>query len=57
MSGMSGPLTDNEIADVDTTTSEVHGCYVLNHAKSKLFIKGLGMWVLTAIDEIESNDL
>ena len=57
MSGMSVPLTANEIAAVDTTTAEVHGRYVLTHVKSKLFIKGLGMWVLTAIDELESDDI
>ena len=57
MSGMSGPLTANEIAAVDTTTAEVHGCYVMTHAKVKLSIEGLDMWVLTVIDELESNDL
>ena len=54
---MSGPLTADEIAAVDTTTAEVHGCYVLTHAKAKLSIEGLDMWVLTVIDELESDDL
>ena len=54
---MSAPLTANKIAAVDTTTAEVHVHYVLTHAKSKLFIEGLGMWLLTAIDELESDDL
>ena len=57
MYGMSVPRTANEIAAVDTTTAEVHDHYVLTHAKSKLFIEGLCMRVLTAIDELESNDL
>ena len=57
MSSMSGPLTADDIAAVDTTTAEVHGHYVLTHAKDKLFIEGLCMWLLTAIDELESDDL
>ena len=57
ISNISGPLTANDIASVDTTTAEVHSHYVLTHAKAKLFIEGLGMWVLTAIDELESDDL
>ena len=57
MSGMSGPLTADKISAVDTTAAYVHGQYVLTHAKYKLFIEGLGMWVLTAIDELESDDL
>ena len=57
MSSMSGPLTADEIAAIDTTTAEVHGHYVLTHAKDKLFIEGLCMWLLTAIDELESDDL
>ena len=54
---MSRTITADEIAAVDTTTAEVYGLYVLTHAKSKLFIKGLGMWVLTAINELDSDDL
>ena len=38
ISSMSGPLTANIIAAVDTTTAEVHSCYVLTHAKAKIFI-------------------
>jgi hypothetical protein len=57
MSGMSGPLTDNEIAEVNTSTAEVHGRYILSHANAKLFVEGLGRWVLNAIDELESDDL
>ena len=57
MSGMSVPLTTDEIAAVETTTAEVHGRYILTHAKAKLFIEGLGMWVLTAIDELEFDDI
>ena len=56
-SGMSGPLTANEIAAIDTMTVEVYGRYVMTHAKAKLFIEGLCMWVLTAIHELESDDI
>ena len=54
---MSGPLTTDEITAIDTMTAKVHCCYVLTHSKAKLFIEGLGMWVLTAIDELKSDDL
>ena len=57
MSGMSVPLTADNIAAVDTTTAEFHGRYVLTHSKAKLFVKDLGMWVLKAIDDIESDDI
>ena len=54
---MSGPLNANEITAVDTTTAEVHVCYVLTHNKAKLFIEGLVMWVFNEIDELESDDI
>ena len=54
---MLGPLTSNKIAAIYTTTAEFHGHYVLDYAKAKLFMEELGMWVLTAIDELESDDL
>jgi hypothetical protein len=53
---MSGPLTDNEIADVEVSTAEGHDRSSLIHANAKLFIEGLGTWVMNVIIELEFDD-
>jgi len=56
MSGMEGPLSDDQIQEiVSQEPCVVLGAYILMEGKCRLYLESLGMWNLQALDNLESN--
>jgi len=54
MSGMEGPLDEEQIsAMMATEPIERSGSFVVSHGKVRLFLDGLGMWVIETMQELE----
>ena len=56
MSGIEGPLSDDQILEIESQEPYVvSGAYVLTEGKCQLFLESLGMWNIQALDNLESN--
>lgn len=58
MSGMEGPLSQRQIDDIMALQpAERCGDFVVSHEHVRLFLDGLSLWVLEALDSLEVDDV
>jgi hypothetical protein len=53
MTGMKGPLTDNQMSALEASETEASGLFSLTHANTRPFMDGLDLWVVQNISTIE----
>ena len=58
MSGMQGPLEDDQIGDVIAVQPAEHcGAFVITHESVRSCLDGLGLWVIEQLDSLHPDDL
>jgi hypothetical protein len=53
ITGMTGPLTDNQMSALEAPEMEVSGRFSLTHANTRHFMDGLDLWVVQNISTLE----
>jgi hypothetical protein len=53
MTGMTGPLTDNQMSALEASETELSGRFSLTHANTRHFMDGLDLWVVQNISTME----
>jgi hypothetical protein len=57
LSKMQGPLNDSKIREVDQSTSEICGKFVMKHKNAYVFLQGLDLWVLEKLLTLNQDEL
>ncbi|KAH6580185.1 hypothetical protein BASA60_002952 [Batrachochytrium salamandrivorans] len=52
---MVGPLTDEQLAAVDSSTSEICGCFALSHAHARFCLECLDLFVIQTLPTVDDE--
>ncbi|KAH6601738.1 hypothetical protein BASA61_001822 [Batrachochytrium salamandrivorans] len=55
MTQMVGPLTDEQLAAVDSSTSEICGCFALSHAHARFCLECLDLFVIQTLPTVDDE--